>query len=91
MLGVAAGTHYPTAVLSVRRTDGLQVEFTRFTLSDVLIISYQPSNQSATTWPTEQFSLTYGRIQFDYWVVNPDGTQGENVSVCWDIPGNRRC
>src|SRR6266849_3251277 len=83
MLGVGTSHLYGSAVLSVRRTDGLQVEFVKYTLTNVRITSYQP--QPADTLPSEQFTVAYGRIQFDYWIVNPDGSQGENTRTCWDI------
>ena len=89
MFAVASAQHIPSAVLSVRRTDLFQTEFVRITLSDVLITSYQP--QPGDIRPNEQFSVTYARIQFDYWVINPDGSQGEQTTRCWNIVQNQRC
>ncbi len=91
MLAVAQGQVFANAVLSVRRTDGIQAEFAKFTLTNVIITSYQPSNQSNSVLPTEQFSLSYTRINYEYWVINPDGTQGDHVAGCWDIPRSMRC
>ena len=89
MLSVANGAHLNSAVLSVRRTSGQQVEFVRYTLSNLQITSYQP--QPGDTLPGEQFTITYGRIQYEYWTVNPDGTQGERTLTCWDVSNQRSC
>jgi type VI protein secretion system component Hcp len=89
MFAVAGAQHFPTATISVLRTDLLLVEFVRITLTDVIITSYQP--QPGDIRPNEQFTVAYGRIQFDYWVINPDGSQGEQTTRCWDVRINQRC
>ena len=89
MLSVANGSHLNTAVLSVRRTQTHPVEFVRYTLSNIQVTSYQP--QPGNTLPVEEFTITYGRIQFEYWTVNPDGTQGERTLTCWDVAQQRSC
>ncbi len=70
LLGVATGRLFTTATLYVQRTDGAQQQYLTYTLSNVLISSYQPSNQSGVSLPTEQFALRYTRIAFEYHVIN---------------------
>jgi type VI protein secretion system component Hcp len=81
---------FPNAVLVGQRLDGMQQVFLTITLSNVLVTSYKPA-ASNSDLPKEQFSLSYTRIRTVYQQVNPDGTLGDPVVSCWDIPANRSC
>jgi type VI protein secretion system component Hcp len=91
LLGVATGRSYPTATLYVQRTDGGQQQYLTYTLSNVSISNYQPSNQSGVSLPTEQFALRYTRIAIEYHVINPDGSLGPPIVTCYDVAMQRTC
>src|SRR5688500_15525465 len=69
-LHCAAGTHFPTAILSMRKA-GANGDFLKITLSDVMVSSYQVGGaENADTVPAEQMSLNYTKIVFEYKQTN---------------------
>lgn len=86
-----AGTHFRQAVLSGRRAGkdpgkGPR-DFLTITLSDVTVSSYRIA--SGGDVPTEEISLSFGRIDYEYRAQNPDGTPGAVAKGGWDLVSNR--
>lgn len=66
MLSCATGKHIPKAVLHVRKSgNGGSVDYIKITMSDVLVSSFSHGG-SGEPLPTEQISLNYSKIEFDY-------------------------
>src|SRR5262245_18296029 len=71
MLACATGRHIPLATLTCRKAGGTgQFEFMNIQLSDVLISSYDlgGSAEGQDPVPTDQFSLSFVKIDFLYTV-----------------------
>lgn len=87
MLSVATGQHIKNAILIGRRTDG--EKFMEIKLSDVLISSYQDGGNGGTM-PTDQFSLNFAKIEFEYTPQNEDGSTGSPVKAGYDVKANKK-
>jgi type VI secretion system secreted protein Hcp len=93
MLSCAAGTHYHEATISCRKAGGESSRqvYLMYTLSDVLVSSYQGVGSSGSDVPTDQVSFNFDRIDFNYHPQHPDGSLGPPVNACWDLRAERVC
>jgi type VI secretion system secreted protein Hcp len=89
MLACASGQHIPKALLTCRKAGTDQQEFLKVTFSELLISSYQTGGSgSSDIVPTDQISLNYSKIEFEYKEQKPDGTLGGSVKAGWDLKKN---
>jgi type VI secretion system secreted protein Hcp len=82
-LACASGQHFPSAVLTVRRTAGTKLEFLRISLDEVVVSSYAVAG--STDPPTDEFALAFARIRVEYTPQAPSGKAGTPVQVGWDV------
>lgn len=88
-LACAEGRHIKTAVLTCRKAGGReQRDFLRYTLSDVLVSSYQTNGQAEDGVPVDQISLRYAQIKIEYFPQKVDGSLGAPVTAGWDLKAN---
>jgi type VI secretion system secreted protein Hcp len=87
MMAVATGEHMKSVELTLRKAGSTQTDYYTITLSDVLVSSYSTSGESGSV-PTEQVSLNYAKIEFQYIPTNPDGRAGEAVKAGYDVKAN---
>jgi len=91
LLACATGQHIQKAVLTVRKAGGEQQEFMIITLTDILVSSVNSSGHAAgTEMPSEQVSINFSKIQFDYKEQKPDGTLGGTVAAGYDVKANKK-
>jgi type VI secretion system secreted protein Hcp len=90
-LSCASGKHINKAVLHVRKQGGEQVEYYTVTLADILVSSYQSGGHSGgDALPTDQFSLNFAKIKFDYKPQDEKGKAGAAVTFGWDQVKNTK-
>jgi len=89
MLACASGQPIKKAVLYVRKQGVDQQEFYTITMEDALISSYQ-SGGSATggSIPTDQFSINFTVIKFEYKPQKADGSLDSAVNAGWNVKKN---
>jgi type VI secretion system secreted protein Hcp len=89
----ATGSHIKSGLITCRKAGGGQLEFLKITLSDILVTGFNPGSNPTDTGfsalqgdgPTsDQFSLNFGTIQFDY--VAQDGTAVSSGPIPPTIP-----
>jgi type VI secretion system secreted protein Hcp len=91
MLACASGQHIPKAVLTCRKAGTDQQEFLKITMSDLLVSSYQTGGSGhSDIVPTDQVSLNYSKIEFEYKEQKPDGTLGGSVKAGWNLKENKK-
>ena len=89
MLACASGQHAKSAVLTGRRAGGNQEDFLRFSLSDVLVSTFQiAGNQADGT--KDAVGLNFGQIVVEYRERKPDGTLGATTKAGWDVKTNKK-
>lgn len=91
MLACATGQHIPKAVLTCRKAGKEQQEFLKITLSDLLVSSFQTGGSGhSDVVPTDQISLNYSKIEFEYKEQKADGTLGGAVKAGYDVKINKQ-
>jgi type VI secretion system secreted protein Hcp len=88
-LSCASGKHISSAVLSVRKAGGTQVDYLKYTFTDVLISSYQTGGSSADVVPTDQISLNFIKLESTFTPLDERGGLLEPVTVDWNVLENR--
>ena len=73
VLACATGAHIKGAILIARKAGKGQQEYLKWTMTDVLVSSYQTGASQGTT-PADQFALNFGRIDVEYKEQRPDGS-----------------
>jgi type VI secretion system secreted protein Hcp len=91
MLACATGEHIKKAVLLCRKAGKEQQEFLKVTMSDLLVSSYQTGGSGhSDIVPTDQISLNYAKIEFEYKEQKPDGTLGGATKAGYDLKANQK-
>jgi type VI secretion system secreted protein Hcp len=91
MLACASGKHLKGAVLSARRSGKGQQEFLTFSLSDVLVSSYQTAGAEAgDVVPIDSFSLNFSKIEMEYKQQKATGAAAGSIKVGWDVKQNKQ-
>ena len=89
-LACAKGEHFKKAVLTCRKAGGEQQEYLKWTLTDVLVSSYQSGGSAhGELVPTDQVSLNFAQIDVEYKEQKPDGTLGGSVKAGYDLKANK--
>jgi len=90
-LACATGEHIKKAVLTCRKAGKEQQEFLTISLSDLLVSSYQTGGSgSSNIVPTDQVSINFTKIEFDYKEQKADGTLGAPVKAGYDVKANKK-
>lgn len=89
-LSCANGKHITKATLHVRKQGEDQQEFYTVTLEDLLVSSYQSGDAAGGSVPTDQFSLNFAKIKFEYKPQKKDGTLDAPQTMTWDLKTNKK-
>jgi type VI secretion system secreted protein Hcp len=81
------GKHVPVAVLTARKAGEGQKDFLKVTMKEVFITSVQASEGGEG--PSEEVSMTYGTIDFEYRPQDVKGSQGSPVQFSWNIKAGK--
>ncbi len=88
-LSCANGKHIKKAVLHVRKQGETQQEYYTITLEDLLVSSYQSGDAAGgNSIPTDQFSLNFAKVKYEYKPQKKDGTLDAPVTMTWDLKLN---
>ena len=86
----ATGQHIKKATLHVRKSGGEPQDFYLIKLEDVLISSYQSGgSEGSNAVPTDQFSLNFAKIEFDYHPQNEKGALEAPVVFKYDLKAGK--
>jgi type VI secretion system secreted protein Hcp len=84
----ASGQHFDfdKAQLFVRKQGGNQQDYYVITLEDFIVSSYQSGgSEGSNALPTDQFSLNFATIKFEYKAQKDDGSLHAPVTVGYDL------
>ncbi len=87
-LACATGQHLQSAVLTVRKAGGAQVEYFKLTLTDVIITSYQTGGVESDDSLIDSVSLGFAQIKVEYRPQKTDGSLGQPITAGWDLKRN---
>jgi type VI secretion system secreted protein Hcp len=89
MVACATGQHIKEATLTCRKSGTEQQEFMKFSLKDVLVSAYQVNGGAGAVVPVEQFSLDFGKIEYEYREQKADGSLGGSIKGGYDLKANK--
>jgi type VI secretion system secreted protein Hcp len=90
MLSCANGQHIKNALLTCRKAGKEQQEYLKIKFSDLLVSSFQTGGAAGSSvLPTDQISLNFAKIEYEYYPQKEDGTLGSKVPVHWDLKANK--
>ncbi|AMJ62815.1 Hcp family type VI secretion system effector [Bosea sp. PAMC 26642] len=91
MVACATGQHIKKAKLVVRKHGGEQQEYYVISLDDLLVSSYQSGDAvGGDTIPTDQFSLNFSKIKFEYKPQKADGSLDAAITGGYDVKTNKK-
>ncbi|WP_088281359.1 type VI secretion system tube protein Hcp [Ideonella sp. A 288] len=80
----AQGVHFPSVVLTARKSGEGQKDFLKITLKEVFITSVQPSGSSQGDI-VESVSMSYASVDFAYKAQDDKGALGGDVKFGWNV------
>ena len=90
-LACASGQHHKSAILTARTAGKSQQDFLKWTMTDVLVSSFQTGGSEAgQVVPIDQVSLNFSKIEVEYRTQNPDGSPGAAIKEGWDFKANKK-
>ena len=90
-LACATGEHIKKATLTCRKAGKEQQEFLKITMTDLLVSSFQTGGSGhGDIVPTDQISLNFAKIEFEYKMQKPDGTLDAAVKAGYDVKANQK-
>jgi type VI secretion system secreted protein Hcp len=78
------GVHFPTVVLTARKSGEGQKDFLKITMKEVFVTSVQPSGSSQGDI-VESVSMSYGSVDFSYKAQDDKGALGGEVKYGWNV------
>jgi type VI secretion system secreted protein Hcp len=91
MLACSTGEHIKQATLTARKAGGEQQEYFKIIFSDILVSSYQVGGHGQSdTLPTDQISLAFSKIEYEYKPQKTDGTLDAATKVGYDLKLNKK-
>jgi type VI secretion system secreted protein Hcp len=90
MLACASGEHIKKGKLTTRKAGKEQQEYLVIDMTDVFVSSYQTGGSDGQLLPTEQISLNFAKIEFDYKEQKDDGSLGASVKAGWNMKENKK-
>jgi type VI secretion system secreted protein Hcp len=93
ILAAANGRHYPTAVITFRRTGQTPFEYYTVTLDDAIVtgVEQSGSRSSSTQRVVEKVSLIGRAFRFEYTAQQPTtGGIGARPKAGWDCVANKK-
>ncbi|MGH8510557.1 MAG: Hcp family type VI secretion system effector [Gammaproteobacteria bacterium] len=89
MLACCNGTHYPEAVLAVRKAGEDPLEYLKIKMSEVMITSVQTGGGGGEDRLTETLSLNFAKVEVEYQPQGKDGkADGGAIAMGWNIEEN---
>ena len=89
MLGCCSGTHYPRALLTVRKVGGKEpIEYLKIKMEEVFITSISANGANNCFRLSEELIFNFAKVRMDYTPQKFDGSKGTAIPFSWDIPSN---
>jgi type VI secretion system secreted protein Hcp len=89
MLSCCDGSHFDSAVLTVRKAGGEKpVEYVTIKLQEVLITSVATGASGGEDRLTESVSLNFAKVKVEYLPQEAKGGKGNMIPFSWDIAAN---
>jgi|ERR1700674_143262 type VI secretion system secreted protein Hcp len=88
MLACCDGTHYPQALLTVRKAGKTPVEYIKITMKEVIITSLSTGGSGGEDRLTENCTLNFAEYKLEYTPQDEKGAGGATKTAAWNIASN---
>ena len=88
MTALAKGTHIPEVKLMVRKAGEGQSKYILLTMKEVIVTSLSTGGSGGEDRLTENVTLNFAEVKFDYTVQNSQGTVAGDKTFAWNIAQN---
>jgi type VI secretion system secreted protein Hcp len=85
----ANGKHIGKVEVSVCKAGGTQIEYSKFTLEEVLVTSVTYTADKDSDSLLVNYSFQAGKVKQQYWEQTEQGAKGAENLVVWNIKENR--
>jgi len=85
------GKHHDDAILYVRKASGKggdPIEYIKITMNEVMVTSVSTGGSGAEDRLTENITLNFAKVKFEYTPQKADGTKDTTKETTWDIAAN---
>ena len=89
MLACCDGTHYPEAVLTVRKAGKTALEYIKLTMKELIVSSVSTGGSGGEDRLTENVVLNFAEFKVEYTPQKPDGSGDAVVEKAWNIAENK--
>jgi type VI secretion system secreted protein Hcp len=83
-----SGKHYNKAQMVVREAGDKPIEYYIIKMTEVYIDSISWGGASEAGKPTESLTLSFAKIEIEYYPQKEDGSRGDKVPAGWDLRKN---
>lgn len=88
-LACSKGTHFDSAVLTMRKAGGTALEYVTITLTDVIVSSYSVSSEAGADMLQDMVALNFGKYKYAYQPQDNKGAKkGGAIEATYDIAKN---
>jgi type VI secretion system secreted protein Hcp len=87
MKNCCSGKHFKTAILTVRKAGGSQIEYLKITMEGVIISGLHTGGAGSADRLTETVSLNFAKFKTEYKPQKEDGTADAAIEHAYDIGG----
>jgi len=88
MQHIATGKHIAKGTLIVRKAGGTPLEYIKIKLNDVMVASLTTGGSGGEDRLTENVTLNFAEVEFDYVPQKSDGSGGTEVEFKYNIAEN---
>jgi type VI secretion system secreted protein Hcp len=88
MLACCNGKHYEKATLIVRKAGEQAVEYIKIEMAELMITAVSTGGSGGEDRLTENVTLNFGKVQFDFVPQDDKGKAGTAIPCKWDIAAN---
>ena len=90
LLATCNGRHFDDAQLIVRKAGEKPVEYIKIKLTEVLITALSTGGSGGEDRLTENVTLNFAKVAFDYVPQDDKGAPGTAIPMSWDIAANTK-
>ncbi len=90
LLYICNGKHIKNALLTVRKAGGDPLEYLKINMEDLIISGLSTGGSGGEDRLTENVTLNFARVKYDYTPQKPDGTADSPLTTGWDIAANQK-
>ncbi len=91
MTALAKGSHIDEVKLLVRKAGAGQQKYIHLTLNEVLVTSVSTGGSGGEDRLTENVTLNFAKVKFDYTPQDEKGTVAGDKTFAWNIAENVAC